>query len=112
MLAQPSGVAVARVRDPAVPQSLELGKVRRAATIGIVALAQAAGREACLAGLQQPALAVDHKAQPGRPKRSRHHLRLAHHWAWLNDGQYAHVSSLVAEIGKLLGGWIRQHRAE
>jgi hypothetical protein len=29
-------------------------------------------------------------------------------WRWLNDGQYEHVSTLVSEIGKLLGGWIKQ----
>ncbi|MEZ5610313.1 MAG: four helix bundle protein [Rhodocyclaceae bacterium] len=40
--------------------------------------------------------------------RLRLYLRLAHRWAWLSDGQYAHVSALVAEVGKLLGGWIRQ----
>ncbi|SET52451.1 23S rRNA-intervening sequence protein [Nitrosomonas marina] len=40
--------------------------------------------------------------------RLRLYLRLAHHWHWLNDGQYTHVSTLVAEIGKLLGGWIKQ----
>ncbi len=38
------------------------------------------------------------------------YLRLAHHWHWLNDGQYEHVSRMVAEIGKLLGGWMRQTR--
>ncbi len=42
--------------------------------------------------------------------RLRLYLRLAHHWTWLSDGQYAHVSAMVAEIGKLLGGWIRQHQ--
>jgi hypothetical protein len=36
------------------------------------------------------------------------YLRLAHHWRWLSDGQYEHVSRMVAEIGRLLGGWIRQ----
>jgi hypothetical protein len=34
-------------------------------------------------------------------------LRLAHRWRWLNDGQYEHVSRLVAEIGRLLGGWLK-----
>ena len=38
----------------------------------------------------------------------RMYLRLAHRWRWLSDGQFEHVSRLVAEIGKLLGGWIRQ----
>ena len=36
------------------------------------------------------------------------YLRLAHRWRWLSDGQYEHVSRMVAEIGRLLGGWIRQ----
>lgn len=43
--------------------------------------------------------------------RLRLYLRLAHRWRWLNDGQYAHVSEQVAEVGKLLGGWIRQSRS-
>lgn len=36
------------------------------------------------------------------------YLRLAHEWQWLSDGQYRHVSNMVAEIGRLLGGWIKQ----
>lgn len=40
--------------------------------------------------------------------RLRLYLRLAHHWRWLNAGQYEHVSTLVAEIGRLLGGWLKQ----
>jgi hypothetical protein len=36
------------------------------------------------------------------------YLRLSHHWRWLNDGQYQHVSTMVAEVGRLLGGWVRQ----
>lgn len=35
------------------------------------------------------------------------YLRLAHTWRWLNDGQYRHVSELVAEVGRMLGGWIK-----
>lgn len=35
------------------------------------------------------------------------YLRLAHHLKWLNDGQYEHVSRMVAEIGRLLGGWMK-----
>ena len=35
------------------------------------------------------------------------YLRLAHRWKWLNDGQYRHVSAMVAEIGRLLGSWIK-----
>ncbi len=36
------------------------------------------------------------------------YLRLAHQWHWLNDGQYHHVSHMLAEVGRLLGGWIKQ----
>ena len=36
------------------------------------------------------------------------YLRLAHRWGWLSTGQYEHASRLVAEIGRLLGGWIKQ----
>ena len=35
------------------------------------------------------------------------YLRLAHSWHWLNDGQYRHVSAVVAELGRLLGGWMK-----
>ena len=33
------------------------------------------------------------------------YLRLAARFGWLNEGQYEHVSLMVAEIGRLLGGW-------
>jgi hypothetical protein len=36
------------------------------------------------------------------------YLRLARQWDWLGSGQYEHASHMVADIGKLLGGWIRQ----
>ena len=39
------------------------------------------------------------------------YLRLARQWGWLGSGQYEHVSRMVAGIGKLLGGWIKQTRA-
>ena len=42
----------------------------------------------------------------------RFYLRLVHHWHWLSAGQYEHVSRIVAEIGRLLGGWIRQAAEE
>ncbi len=32
------------------------------------------------------------------------YLRLTHQWHWLSDGQYQHVSAMVAEISRLLGG--------
>ena len=36
------------------------------------------------------------------------YLRLAHQMDWLNIGQYEHVCRMVAEVGRLLGGWIKQ----
>ena len=41
--------------------------------------------------------------------RLRLYLRLSHYWHWINDGQYEHVSRQIAELGRLLGGWIRRH---
>ena len=38
------------------------------------------------------------------------YLRLAHRWQWLSDGQYHHVSEMVREVGRLLGGWRKQSR--
>ena len=38
----------------------------------------------------------------------RSYLKLIHHWDWLSLGQYEHVSRMIAEIGRLLGGWINQ----
>ena len=37
--------------------------------------------------------------------RVRLYLRLATQWGWLSSGQYQHVARMVAEIGRLLGGW-------
>ncbi|NDJ78655.1 MAG: diversity-generating retroelement protein Avd [Chloroflexi bacterium] len=36
------------------------------------------------------------------------YLRLAFRWGWLTEQQYEFVSEQVAEIGKLLGGWMKQ----
>ncbi|MFV0278770.1 MAG: diversity-generating retroelement protein Avd [Parahaliea sp.] len=40
--------------------------------------------------------------------RLRIYLRLAHQWRWLSDGQYEHISRMLLEIGRLLGGWLRR----
>jgi hypothetical protein len=37
--------------------------------------------------------------------RLRVYLRLAWKWEWLSAGQYKHVAEMIAEIGRLLGGW-------
>jgi four helix bundle protein len=38
------------------------------------------------------------------------YLRMAAKWEWLNPGQYRHAAGMVAEIGRLLGGWQRTLR--
>jgi len=40
--------------------------------------------------------------------RLRLYLRLAFHWRWLSEGQYQHVSRMIMELGRLLGGWLKQ----
>ena len=42
----------------------------------------------------------------------RFYLRLAHHWQWINPGQYEHAGRQVAELGRLLGGWQRLTRQQ
>lgn len=38
-------------------------------------------------------------------RKVRLYLRLCEKWHWLTPNQYRHVSEMVAEIGRLLGGW-------
>jgi hypothetical protein len=52
------------------------------------------------------------QAADGHLSKVRLYLRLAHEWRWLNAGQYEHVSALIAEIGRLLGGWLKQARTD
>lgn len=35
------------------------------------------------------------------------YLRICEKWSWFTAGQYRHASLMVAEIGKLLGGWLK-----
>lgn len=44
--------------------------------------------------------------------RVRFYLRLAMQWAWLNEGQYQHAAQMVAEMGRLLGGWQKKPAQE
>jgi hypothetical protein len=39
------------------------------------------------------------------------YLRLAYQWHWLNVGQYEHVSKMIEEIWRLLGGWLKRNGA-
>jgi len=38
-------------------------------------------------------------------RKVRLYLRLSQKWDWIKEGQYRHVSAMVTEIGRLLGGW-------
>lgn len=38
----------------------------------------------------------------------RYHLRLAQELGLLTVKQYAHVSSIVAEVGRMLGAWLKK----
>lgn len=42
-------------------------------------------------------------------RKVRLYLRLSQRWDWIKEGQYRHVSAMVAEIGRLLGGWMKSH---
>ncbi|MCB9436499.1 MAG: diversity-generating retroelement protein Avd [Anaerolineales bacterium] len=44
----------------------------------------------------------------GHLDKLRLYLRLAFDLQWLTSGQYEHVSRMVEEVGRLLGGWIRE----
>ncbi len=35
------------------------------------------------------------------------YLRLCREWQWLTAGQYEHAARMIAEMGRLLGGWIK-----
>lgn len=48
----------------------------------------------------------------GELDKLRLYLRLAHRWRWLSDGQYAHCAAMVAEMGRLLGGWQKRTRQD
>ena len=39
------------------------------------------------------------------------YLRLANRLGWLSTGQYGHAAELVAEVGRLLGGWQKASHA-
>ena len=43
----------------------------------------------------------------GHLDKVRLYLRLAHRLDFLHDGQYEHAARMVAEMGKLLGGWLK-----
>lgn len=40
-------------------------------------------------------------------RKVRLYLRLCEKWKWITSGQYKHASGMIAEIGRLLGGWMK-----
>lgn len=40
------------------------------------------------------------------------YLRLCEKWNWIKPGQYRHAAGMVAELGRLLGGWIKSVTSE
>ena len=45
------------------------------------------------------------RAADAELRKVRLYLRLCEKWNWLTPKQYQHVSEMIAEIGRLLGGW-------
>jgi four helix bundle protein len=39
-------------------------------------------------------------------RKVRLYLRLCEKWQWITTAQYFHASGMLAEMGRLLGGWI------
>ena len=39
--------------------------------------------------------------------KARLYLRLCEKWQWFTPGQFHHASGMVAELGRLLGGWMK-----
>ena len=44
--------------------------------------------------------------------KTRLYLRLCQRWNWITSGQYKHASQMVAEMGRLLGGWLKTINSE
>jgi hypothetical protein len=52
---------------------------------------------------------LDHlHAADAHLNKPRLYLRLSRQWSGLSSGQYEHASRMVASMGRLLGGWIKQ----
>jgi hypothetical protein len=41
----------------------------------------------------------------GHLSKVRLYLRLVYRWQWITPGQYEHAGRMLAELGRLLGGW-------
>ncbi len=68
--------------------------------------------EAGLLDKQNPLVALDKLNQADvLLVKLRFYLRLCHDLTLLSDGQYAHGSGMMDEVGRLLGGWIKKLRS-
>lgn len=36
------------------------------------------------------------------------YIRLSWKWGWMTEGQHRHAAGMIAEMGRLLGGWRKQ----
>jgi hypothetical protein len=93
-----------------LPKSQRFPKLYRSTVTQRLMAAALDFQEAILeAQLYQEKIRLRHlRAADVHLSKLRLYLRLIHQWGWLTPGQYEHVSRMVAEIGRLLGGWIRQ----
>lgn len=53
------------------------------------------------------ARAIELRGADAELRKVRLYLRLCERWQWLTQGQYTHAAAQVAELGKLLGGWLK-----
>ncbi len=93
-----------------LPKSERFPKVYRSTVTQRLMAAVLDFQEALLtAQAYQDKIRVRHlRAADAHLSKVRLYLRLIHEWGWLSLGQYEHVSRMVSEIGRLLGGWIKQ----
>lgn len=47
------------------------------------------------------------RAADAELRKVRLYLRMCEKWEWIHEGQYQHVSNMINDIGKLLGGWLK-----
>lgn len=71
-------------------------------------------------GLQEALIAAAYQEHPMAQLRKadmrlsalRVYIRLASDFGVLSERQYLHVSKMLDEIGRLLGGWMRQNQKQ
>ena len=62
--------------------------------------------------LRGPRRAEKLRAADAELLKARLYLRLCERWDWLTAGQYRHASEMIAELGRLLGGWLKTVTSE